>query len=885
MRSLLALTLGLTLLVPFASGCPSETDAVSCTGNADCPNDQRCVADFCEAVICDPGCQTGFECRHGTCACLEDASCQTGEVCDATGACVPDTTPPECTADDGCDPGEICVDNVCVASPSCAADADCPGARVCDAGVCVEACAQDGDCGSPAQAWACEAGHCSPRCLSDNGCPAGTICDLQGMGGICHPAECATLADCSGSNVICDSADHGRCQGITPCTADTDCTFGEWCGLPADCPPGYDCTAGNEYCVARPSCVVDIDCQAGEFCDQNFCFEATGCTTRADCGATFDCVGGLCVPGVCRGPADCAATEVCVGGTCVTEGGGAAVDRVAILSPGGVLLPGESRGLIAVVYDGNGDAIPGAIVTWASNATGSVDVDAAGTVTGGSTPGAATITAASGGQSDTVDFILLDPLGGDFRVTVLDGDTGDPVSTATVQVEPSSSSALEATVDATGVARFTMSSFPANVHVYDDAHDYVSLFGVTADDLVVPLPPQSNTGLVAGLTGSISYAQVTTTGDASVGLAGASFGQSLSDLDLGAVMGDTFVVTIPGLGQQMPLPGGMTAEASFGGFPIQLKTTWYARGEPGLRAVWAFGGKVGFDRFQGGGGAAGTLAGILPLFGLFEHGLEPRVLVSSQATIVDTADIDGDGNTTELVPDWNAFPRRTLTPAQAQTLRLHVDPAPMPTLAGAPTDTVILLAGVRSGRLGLTPLGLSATELENTGDTEAPPVTMRLTPVYGGLEVGQYQLLAMAASTSGGGGGFDMPTQASARVLTASNLPTDVALDPFLAFPEATAFAAGTRTLAAENASGADLHRERVAAAGRAWIIYGPQTGGNWVLPAPPSGMDDPAASPLQVTISVLELTAGDYQSLTAATGATLQSLDEVTAAYARFIQ
>ena len=122
------------------------------------------------------------------------------------------------------------------------------------------------------------------------------------------------------------------------------------------------------------------------------------------------------------------------------------------------------------------------------------------------------------------------------------------------------------------------------------------------------------------MTGAMSYANVSSTGDASVGLAGLSFGQALTDLDLGSVMGDTFVVQIPGLNQSIPLPGGMTAQATFGGFPISLKTTWYAQGEPGLRAVWAFAGKVGLDRFQGGGGAAQTLAGILPLFGIFEHG-------------------------------------------------------------------------------------------------------------------------------------------------------------------------------------------------------------------------------------------------------------------------
>ena len=120
--------LGLFLLVPFGSGCSGNGDGEACTANVDCADDQRCVADTCEAVICEPGCTTDFECKHGSCACTSDVACDAGEVCDLTaGACVLDTTPPECTSDTGCDTGQICVNTVCEASPTCAADGDCPG--------------------------------------------------------------------------------------------------------------------------------------------------------------------------------------------------------------------------------------------------------------------------------------------------------------------------------------------------------------------------------------------------------------------------------------------------------------------------------------------------------------------------------------------------------------------------------------------------------------------------------------------------------------------------------------------------------------------------------------------------------------------------------------
>ncbi|RMG19815.1 MAG: Ig-like domain-containing protein [Deltaproteobacteria bacterium] len=590
-------------------------------------------------------------------------------------------------------------------------------------------------------------------------------------------------------------------------------------------------------------------------------------------------MGGGCVPFVCRGPDDCGAGEICSGGSCITPPPPPAVDRVSILSPGGVILEGETRTLVAVAYDAAGNAIVGAPIQWSSDAPDSVSVSADGVATGGSTPGTATLTASFSGESDTVTLTLLPPAPAGRRVVVVDAEDGSLISGALVRLEPDG---LEATTDADGVAVFAAGG-PSDVHVFSDAHDYVTIAQNTADDLLVALPRRTRSDRAGGITGGILFDRVRTQGEISVGLAGLSLGQSLPDVDLVSLMGEVFVIHLDfgGQTQDVPLPGGMVAEAEFNGFPFSIKNRFYARGRDGLRAAWAFAGRLSFDRFSGGGSATARLSRILPLFSLFEHGLVPRILVSEMDTVVDTGDIDGDGDTTERVPDWNAFPARNLTPAQTQTLRVHVDPPAMPTYQGAPTDAVVLLAGNRLGRLGLLPLGLSATELPQNGGTEAPPVTMKLAPVYGGLEAGVYQLLALAVpfgDTSSGN--FDAPREASVRVVTATTLPPDLQLDSFLPFASGS-YDAASRTLQADAVPGASLTRFVLAAPEGRWIVYG-QGALSETLPAPPAGFADLAAE-ATASVSPIQLRSDlSADNLLSPAGPTLVDLDTVTTAYSR---
>jgi hypothetical protein len=904
-HSSLRIFLPAALAALLLSACGSTTAATECETNLECGMEEQCISGLCQPAVCEPACGADAECRHGSCACLSDDACALGEACD-DGQCVPGT-PPECTETSGCadgftcaegqcvcatdvscGPGLVCDDGACREATACDADAECADeGRVCTYGECVQPCASASDCGSVEIFWACQAGHCLARCFVDTDCNAGLICERVGQDNVCVEAECTTLTDCDGDHPLCTSANHGRCLDAPPCDDDRDCEWDHTCRMPQPCPPGFDCSEGNEVCLPRDPCNTDLDC-AGEsnetYCDRGYCFDALPCDGRDECEEGRDCIGGACVPFACRGEADCEAGELCSGGVCVTPDPAPTADRVDILTPDGHLLEGEERQLIAVAYDNTDRVIVGAEFAWASSNPDAVAVDpGTGLLIGGDTPGVATITATYGGETGTATWRLLAPVeGDDLRVTVVDREDGRPVADAVVRLGE-----LEETTDADGVAVFEVTEEGAvDVHVFAETHDYVSVFSASGRDLLIPLPRQSDPNRAAGVTGSVSYDNVSTEGDAAIGLAGASLGGALPDFDMVRLMGEVFVITVQG--NAIPLPGALTTELTFWGQRFNLKGTYYAPGEEGLRMGWAFAGRIDFTSFNTGGSAGTRLANLLPMFSLFEHGLHPRISLADRDKIQDTADINGNGDTTEMVPDWNNFPQRNHAPAQTQNLRVFVEPGDLPELDGDRLDTVILMTGARAPRIGLVPLGLSATDgVNDDGQTldKAPGVRMRMAPIYGGLEVGAYQVIALAVPETEG---FDAPREASARVLTSSELPVDVVFDDFLAFPEDTTWNGASRTIDHASVPGAHLVRTVVQGSERAWHVYAPnpESGSvSWQLPAVPAGVDD-LEDPDSARISPIELAVPfTFEDLLHLGGAGLIDLDTVTAAYSRMVK
>lgn len=940
------------LLLLAAAGCFKSPGTggptKNCSTSSDCTAGNRCVAG-----ACTPGCRADADCPgHGLChadgtcgsrpACTQDTDCPATFQCQA-GRCA-------CTTDYACwaagggapDRTRICVQGSCQASTACTADAQCSGGRYCGpAGVCTAPCLADADCGGASQvggALTCHSGRCTSPCITDaappgqGGCPTAQIC----VSGLCSPADCQTFTDCGDPTLYCTSADHGHCKPVRAC----DPTLPDVCGPQADCtryppdqcPPGFDCS--RQVCVDLPPCLVDGQCGPGEVCDLGGCRAAPACQQQLDCDATHDCIGGHCVPHVCRGASDCAAGKVCSGGLCTLPSTGANVARVRLLAAVAPLEVGQRRQLFAVALDAVGNAMPVAGFDWSVAPASVATIDAQGVLVAVA-PGAATVTVGftrpdhTQATPDQGPFtVLAAPATATGRALVVDSASGQPIAGARVRVcsggydGGACSAPVDRTTDATGTV-----TFPAPAGAYDlsvaadlgaarPAHDVVHVLNITASDVLVPLPV-NEAGESAGFTGSIDFSKVKTQGDFRVGLAGSSL-PDLASFALEDLLGQPWVSTatvptspfgggVPGLDGgtiRVPLSGGTVADldAIPGlGVGVHIKDNVYALGRPGLRSAWAFAGRVDPQLFFGSYGqafATGAVGGVLPFFGAFDHGLRATIDEPLLPRVLDQEDLDGNGvcedravcaTSGQLLPDYGHFPGNLFTPSQSQSLRVEISSPANPDGAGQ----VILLAGAQVPGTGLLPLGLTSAR----GGGGAPSdETLRLAPLYGGLEASSYGMLALA--TAGGGAGAQdggAPTAngnaLSVAIARTATLPPTVDLSaPLLPFIRGAHYDPASRRLDLGGGfgaivPGAELVRVTLAGSSQRVFVYarpGDAAGGLFVPPSP--GDTDPALDPaLQTTVAAVHLPPGDnLDALASLPGDTLLDLSALALGFTR---
>jgi hypothetical protein len=237
--------------------------------------------------------------------CEDDPSANHFAIDPATGACweftsscdVPADWDPcgsaECTADDDCEPDEVCANGWCTFT--CLEDADCVSPDVCVNGACQPAgppCYSDGDCawteycrytrGAP-DAEAPIGGTCTPNanCTLDTECADGQWCDFTPGSNDCDPS----VPGCGVSQGVCSREPRDPDRLLCHFTA--DCKDFQVC--PAEygvCIPdgGITCTS-----VCEDVCLTDEECPSAEFRCNNDMF----CVTPNS--------GGVPVPPVCYG--------------------------------------------------------------------------------------------------------------------------------------------------------------------------------------------------------------------------------------------------------------------------------------------------------------------------------------------------------------------------------------------------------------------------------------------------------------------------------------------------------------------------------------------------------------------------------------------------------
>lgn len=250
---------------PAGPACHRPTGrCVGCVADDDCPADR-----FCNLTTrtCAPGCR-------GDASCAGDAGA--GRRCDlGSRACV------QCTLDEHCTSGTLCVGNVCVTG--CTATRGCPGGRSCCSGACVDTQSNTTACGA-----------CDSRCSVPNG------------SAICVNGMCA-VGSCSGPFRDCNANGSDGCEANTSTDVQHCGTCGRACAARAHattrCASGacdFTCDAGFTDCDMDPSngCEVDLRTSLAH---------CGGCGTRcAPPNGTGVCSAGRCALAACaEGYADC----------------------------------------------------------------------------------------------------------------------------------------------------------------------------------------------------------------------------------------------------------------------------------------------------------------------------------------------------------------------------------------------------------------------------------------------------------------------------------------------------------------------------------------------------------------------------------------------------
>ncbi len=278
-------TAGVCTGVPVGSDpdeeCPGEgvcgpSGTCLLGAGAECSDDRSCITGHCtDRVCCDRACEEvchscRLEASIGRCIAIAsgddpEGDCGGRRMCNGEGRCAGARGAP-CTTDAGCLSGR-CADGVCC-------DSACDGA--CEA------------CNGPDELGFCVAVARGTDAASE--CGAEAVCDGAGACAHVTGAACNTGADCLGGlcvdGVCCDSACDGLCEA---------------CDLPEQ----------EGRCSPVPFAAdVDEECDGAQACDgEGACARPDG----ARCSEGGDCLGTLCVDGVCCAGACDGLCETCAG--------------------------------------------------------------------------------------------------------------------------------------------------------------------------------------------------------------------------------------------------------------------------------------------------------------------------------------------------------------------------------------------------------------------------------------------------------------------------------------------------------------------------------------------------------------------------------------------
>ncbi|MBW2703285.1 MAG: Ig-like domain-containing protein [Deltaproteobacteria bacterium] len=867
--------------------CESETDDNLCpSGEACLPSEGGCVFVACGGdEDCDPGKHC---CSDGVCkTCCTDIDCDDGVDC-TVDSCSSATFTCESEADDNlCPSGEACVpsEGGCF-FVACGGDEDCdPGEHCCSDGAC-KACCTDIDCDDGID---CTVDSCSSAtfiCESeadDNLCPTGTACE---------PSEGGCVF------VVCDIDEECR-PGEHCCSNRTCrlCCYDNHCAMDEICNEEYEC---ESICLTETEdCSWDLqDCCEGLVCDQ-FTFSCMlACLADGDCHARTDvdfaedlsCNDGICDFDHCSNDSPCTLGRVCFLGNCISAPTCGDVASCQVTPTSGLTRQGTTARFAAIAFTPNDTIAPGAIFEWSTSDSNVASVDAQGLVTGGVQAGTATITATVASCPTTCEVTVYNQdqaTTGQTRVAVVGADDAMPIQGAVVTLH--GSPAIEETTDLTGVATFGGIELgptnPGSITVTHADHSYLTLDGVESNDILAALAPWRDPSQASGVQTTLDFSHISCepghTCEASVGYGGISLPADPYLLNLDLVAGEAIKTTIQfgGSEEEINLPANLVMSLN----QTTFKQDCMATGEPGNRVFWALGKKLDLSEVINVLGpfisahtpeddGAPALAALLNIVNQGYTAIEPGVEISSTARLTDVDDINGNGRTDDLIPDYDLYASMpgghvSLNVKRDNVMTFSVPPLPANVDDYYYFDGVLIVAGVQVPGLGLVPLGVNfgadASQIDEPPDGQVDDIVVHVSPVAGRLPEASIRsfVLALAvrmksASQPGweavGGQVYFVDTFSGTFPLAAFMPPAAIVYD-----------SAARRADVSGLPAGADLIQlvfSRPDA--KSWRVLIPGSGGDafgYDLPEPPAAGDRADSA----SVMVIKLANGvDYQDL-----------------------
>ncbi|MFB6350163.1 MAG: hypothetical protein ABEK29_00005, partial [Bradymonadaceae bacterium] len=700
---------------------------------------------------------------------------------------------------------------------ACSANADCRGSRVCRAGRCQFGLADTGTADSTDTADTVRVELCG---LAPDACdpweePGPSRCS-------CRPLSCSSGETCNG--YACVDGTCTRCKSDTECGEEKFCGKGGKCVSDKPCMEDRDCSARKKCkegkCVERDDCVLDEDCEGEqEVCLNGRCTHSSTCEADSDCREGMECIGGQCYEEVCRGSEDCAGDKFCDAGECVKP---PSADRCFVATSDSTISKNERVPLEAFALDEDGNGVA-ARFTWSASKPQVAAVSDDGQhAVGGTASGVSIFTARLPNGTQCDGAARLTNLGtvreDQLRVVVSDAQTGNTISGANVAVHGEGTT----TTDSNGVATFPEPNGTYTVTVMSAAYNYLTVKGIRASDIRLRLIEKQGEGPTGGFSGKFDKSKIHTSGDVTLGLAGTSVTGGVLEAGLDELLGRPFVrqVQTPDGMSDFPLPAGMVAYGKIAGLDLDIKKTYYATSPGGAHHGWGLVGEVPgsrlFEIFQG--GTENPLATLLPLFNRFDHGERPLNL-SEYPRTQDSSDIDGDGDSSEMIPDYKRFPPVDLQPSVRQNLVTEVSVSNFPSLPGGDAEFAVLTGGNMHRSSGWTPLGISATS-DDDDDGFPDDQKLFMAPPHGSITGGRYTIMAMSFRTQGFSptGGFALPDNVSAALWSKQTLPKKVGLGTF---PDATdtTLDTGKRTIDL-TADAGPLYRFQFRGKKRTWEVW-----------------------------------------------------------------